>query len=129
MVDDALKNEILAFEAVRDRAQIEADIDTLRPMLADDLIHVHSTGETHGKEQFLAHLARMGGFIAIERKTIDIARTGDVVRVSGRRVARMNRMDTGKEATLDGFATVILKKGPQGWQVWLSQLTPFRTPG
>jgi predicted lipoprotein len=34
--------------------------------------------------------------------------------------------ETGEDVTLDGFSTLVMRKGPTGWQIILSQLTPFR---
>lgn len=127
------QDDIAAIEAVekaRQTALTTLDTETLRRIFADDLIHVHSTGMRHGKDEFLDHLTRMGGFRSIERGPLDIRVEGLFAIVTGRTINGVRSPETGEEVTLDGFNTQIFRKGPEGWQVVLSQLTPFRArPG
>lgn len=118
--------DILETEEARQHALVTKDLAALEWLLADDLTHVHSSGMVHDKAQFIAHLDRMGGFRSIERGVLDIRVEGDIAIVTGSTVNGVRSIQTGEDITLEGFATLILRRGPRGWQVVLSQLTPFR---
>ncbi|MDF7658089.1 nuclear transport factor 2 family protein [Erwiniaceae bacterium L1_54_6] len=120
-----LINQLLAFEQQRQRALIAADVETLDSMLATDLIHIHSTGMVHNKAQFLAHVTRMGGFVAIQRDPLAIHIEGDIAILTGNTRNRV-RLETGEEAERYGFSTLVLRRTARGWQILLSQLTPHQ---
>lgn len=120
--------ELRAAEAERQRALVTPDLAALERILADDLIHIHSTAAIHDKQGLIAHVARMGGFVSIERGPLDIRPLGEVALVLGQTVNTVRRIETGEIARLEGFATLLYRRGPQGWQVLLSQLTPARQP-
>lgn len=118
--------DILETEEARQHALMTKDLGALEWLLADDLTHVHSSGMVHGKAEFIAHLDRMGGFRSIERGPLDIRVEGNMAIVTGNTTNGVRHVQTGEDITLEGFATMILRRGPRGWQVVLSQLTPFR---
>ncbi|ADU69161.1 nuclear transport factor 2 family protein [Pantoea sp. At-9b] len=118
--------ELLEFEQQRQQALIHADLPRLERMLADDLVHIHSTGLVHNKAQFLAHVQRMGGFVAIQRDAPDIRLEGDIAILSGDTRNRVRRLETGEEAERYGFSTLVLRRTSSGWQILLSQLTPHQ---
>lgn len=123
------KDMIAAVEAAemeRRAALVSADPVALDRILADDLTHVHSTGMVHNKPDFIAHVSRMGGFIAIERDSLDIRIDGDLAITTGPTVNRVRSPQTGEEVALNGFQTVIFRRNGDRWQVLLSQLTPLR---
>lgn len=119
-------SEVLEAEQARQHALVRKDLAALEWLLADDLVHVHSSGQVHTKPEFIAHLDRMGGFRSIERGPLDIRVEGDIAIVTGTSINGVRRLDTGEDVRLEGFATQILRRGPRGWQIVLSQLTPFR---
>ncbi|WP_339109898.1 nuclear transport factor 2 family protein [Thioclava sp. GXIMD4216] len=125
--DTALAQALLAFEARRCNALVSADAAELHALLHPDLVHVHSTGMVHDKAAFMAHVARMGGFVEIERGEIELRQTGKDAAagaiISGPTRNRVRRLDTGKTVDLIGFSTVVATLGEEGWQVLLSQLT------
>ena len=113
-------------EAEHQRALIAADTKVLDRILADDLIHVHSTAMVHGKREFLDHLQRMGGFISIGRGPVEIRIAGDMATVTGPAVHRVRSPETREEVALDGFSTLVLRRSDGGWQIMLSQMTLAR---
>ncbi|MBJ6987885.1 MULTISPECIES: nuclear transport factor 2 family protein [unclassified Devosia] len=118
--------DVLETEEARQHALVKNDQGALEWLLADDLVHVHSSGQVHTKPEFMAHLNRMGGFRSIERGPLDIRVEGDIAIVTGSTINGVTKPDTREPVTLEGFATQILRRGPKGWQIVLSQLTPFR---
>lgn len=118
--------DILETEEARQHALVTKDLAALEWLLADDLTHVHSSGMVHSKSEFMAHLDHMGGFRSIERGALDIRVEGDIAIVTGSTINGVRHVQTGEDITLEGFATMILRRAPRGWQIVLSQLTPFR---
>jgi hypothetical protein len=117
--------ELLAFEAERQRALVENDAAALEHLLADDLIHIHSSGQTHDKRQFIAHVGRMGGFVSIERGDLTLRAEGEMAVILGPTINTVRRLDSGAIARLEGFGTVLLERAPSGWRVVLSQMTTY----
>lgn len=115
---------LLEVEQQRQRALTQADLATLQSLLADELIHIHSTGMVHNKTQFLQHVQRMGGFVAIERETPHILINGDVALLTGPVCNTVRLLESGETKTRYGFSTLVLRRAPTGWQIILSQLTP-----
>ncbi|MCZ4061516.1 nuclear transport factor 2 family protein [Pantoea sp. LMR881] len=119
--------ELLEFEQQRQRALTQPDLILLEKLLAEDLIHIHSTGMVHNKPQFLRHVERMGGFTAICRETPDIRLAGDIALLTGNTCNTVRLLETGEEKVRSGFSTLVLRRTSQSWQIVLSQLTPYKT--
>ncbi len=54
---DALRLELVDAEQALYRAQIAGDVAAIGPMLADDLVYIHSTGVAESKAEYLAGVA------------------------------------------------------------------------
>ncbi|WP_180899752.1 nuclear transport factor 2 family protein [Martelella soudanensis] len=119
---------VSAAEEERQAALISADPAALDAILEDDLVHVHSTAMVHGKAALIAHVDRMGGFIAIERGSLDIRIEGDLAITTGTTTNHVRSPQTGGEVALDGFQTVVFRLRSGRWRVLLSQLTLARKP-
>ncbi|PLR34727.1 nuclear transport factor 2 family protein [Chimaeribacter californicus] len=120
-------SELLEFERQRQQALTQPDLVLLEKLLAEDLVHVHSTGMVHNKQQFLKHIERMGGFIAISRETPDIRLEGGFAILTGKTRNTIRLLETGEENVRCGFSTLVLRRTPQSWQILLSQLTPYQS--
>ncbi|WP_174508710.1 nuclear transport factor 2 family protein [Klebsiella oxytoca] len=116
---------LLALENERQQALVAGDRRRLAPLLADDLLHIHSTGMAHSKDDFLEHVVKMGGFVAIERPTPEIRLLGDIAIISGETCNIVRLLSDGTEQVRHGYSTLVLRRTPQGWQIVLSQMTPF----
>ncbi|MEG3109585.1 nuclear transport factor 2 family protein [Pantoea sp. T14] len=120
-------SELLEFEQQRQQALTRPDLVLLERLLAEDLVHIHSTGMVHNKQQLLTHIERMGGFIAISRATPEIRLEGNIAILTGNTRNTVRLLETGEEKVRFGFSTLVLRRMPQGWQIVLSQLTPYQT--
>ncbi|ATM05571.1 nuclear transport factor 2 family protein [Raoultella planticola] len=116
---------LLTLETQRQQALVAGDSVRLAALLADDLVHIHSTGMVQGKAGFLEHVVKMGGFVAIERPAPDIRLLGDIALISGETRNVVRSLHDGAERVRHGFSTLVLRRSPQGWQIILSQMTPF----
>ena len=119
-------SELLEFEKLRQQALTQPDLVLLEKLLAEDLVHIHSTGMVHNKRQLLKHVERMGGFIAISREPPDIRLEGDIAILSGPTRNTIRLLETGEEKVRSGFSTLLLRHTPLGWKIVLSQLTPYQ---
>ncbi|MDL4914476.1 MAG: nuclear transport factor 2 family protein [Enterobacterales bacterium endosymbiont of Blomia tropicalis] len=117
---------LLETESRRQRALIQADLATLENLLADDLIHIHSTGMVHSKSQFLNHVERMGGFVAIARAEPQITIHRDIAILTGPTCNTVRLLESGEEKVRYGFSTLVLRRAVSGWKIILSQLTPIQ---
>lgn len=116
---------LLSLEQQRQQALITADIPLLAALLDEALIHIHSTGMVHNKTQFLRHIERMGGFVAITRPTPQIQLSGDIAILTGETCNVVRLLESGETAQRVGFSTLIWRRTAQGWRLLLSQLTPI----
>jgi len=125
--DSPLGREILAFEARRQAALVSADPAELEAILHPDLCHVHSRGNVDGKAAFIAHVVKMGGFVSVERGTLELRAAGEgAVVITGPTVNTVTRHGTGEIAVLNGFGSVVAVKSAAGWQVLASQITVLK---
>ncbi|MDS9469895.1 nuclear transport factor 2 family protein [Paracoccus sp. MBLB3053] len=121
--DSALGREILGFEAARQGALVSGDPEALDRILHEDLVHVHSSGQVHGKAAFIAHVGKMGGFVSITRGALELREAMGGVLITGPTLNRVRRIGSGELAELDGFGAVLAVPAGRGWQVLLSQVT------
>jgi len=117
---------LLALEQRRQQALICADVSALRALLAEDLTHIHSTGLVHTKAQFIQHIQTMGGFANISRAEPEVQVYGDIALLTGATRNTVRLLDSGQEAVREGFSTLIARRTATGWEILLSQLTPFK---
>ncbi|MCJ2187925.1 nuclear transport factor 2 family protein [Novosphingobium beihaiensis] len=76
---------VLAVEAVRLKAMLEGDVETLRRMTGDDYVHVESTGQVRTKEEFLAGFKdREYRFVSFVIEENHVNLMGNVAVVTGR---------------------------------------------
>ncbi len=116
---------LMAFEKRRQAALTSADVEALSVMLANDLIHIHSTGLVHNKAQFIEHIRKMGGFVSISRADPLIQIRGDIAILTGPTCNTVRLLESGNHAERYGFSTLITRRTPTDWEILLSQLTPI----
>lgn len=120
--DDA-HAQIAALERRRQQALIAVDLDALGVLMAEDLIHVHSSGLVHDKAGLLRHVAVRGGFAAIERGPLSMRVEGDMA-VMGGAVRNVGRApDPQGVLVLQGYVTQVLRRTAGGWQFIHFQFT------
>ncbi len=125
MFDQQTELAILELEQRRQRALVDVDIDILRDLFDDDLLHVHSTGLVHTKPELLEHIARKRGFYAIQRGTLTLRGNDDMAILTGPIINQIRTAD-GKEEHMRGFVTQVLRRTLSGWKFLNFQLTVVR---
>ncbi|WP_422769174.1 nuclear transport factor 2 family protein [Plantactinospora sp. WMMC1484] len=117
--------ELHAVEQRRQRALVEADLDTLADIFDDTLVYTHAHGVTHTKAQLLEHTANRRPYLDITRGELLIRLFGDVAVITGP-LTNLVRTPDGGARTLAGVATQVLRRDEHHrWRFVSSQTTPY----
>lgn len=120
-----MKQELLQLERRRYRAMIESDVDSLRDLLDDDLIYVHSNAAMDDKASYLAKVeSRYFRYetISIEEESAYVL--SDVALLRGRMKARA--FLDGMPMTLDNRFLSVLRRLDGAWRLLSYQPTPIK---
>ncbi|MYY04538.1 MULTISPECIES: nuclear transport factor 2 family protein [unclassified Streptomyces] len=124
LADSATRAAILDVEERRRRALLEVDLDTLRDLYDDSLIHTHAPGLTHTKAQLLEHIATRAPYKGATRGELTIRVIGGVAVMTGRLINRLGSPD-GSERTVAGQVIQVLRRCEDGaWRFVSFQMTP-----
>ena len=119
MTDQAqIEQELLDREQARCGALIADDMDALADLLSDDLVHVHTTGVVHGKDQLLQHAGTFLRFIDVSREQLLIRPLGDDVAVmTGPMTNVVRRRDQDEPVTVQAFVTQVWARRAGQWRI------------
>jgi len=124
LADETTRAAILEVEEHRQRALLEIDLDTLRDLYDDSLIHTHAPGLTHTKAQLLEHVATRAPYKGATRGELTIRVIGDVAVMTGRLTNRLGSPD-GSERIVAGQVIQVLRRCADGaWRFVSFQMTP-----
>lgn len=117
--------QLLAIEALRQRALIDGDLATLDELFDDTLLHIHAPGVMMDKAQLLEHTATRRAYLEITRGELTIRVVDDVAVMTGPITNRL-RTAEGGERTLTGVVTQVLHREDNGrWRFISFQMTPY----
>ncbi len=114
-------DEIIALENRRIEAMINADVQVLEEILADDLIYTHTTARLDTKTSFIEAISSgRSNYRSVERKDVKVRQFGDTAVVTGQ--AKFHVGDNEFEAR---FIDVYAKRN-DAWQMvaWQSTRLP-----
>jgi ketosteroid isomerase-like protein len=117
---------VLDLENRRRAALVAVDLTELDRLFSEDLVHVHSTGLVHSKQELLQHINQKRAFLAINRGPLHIRVEGYIAVMTGTMTNRMRGKDGTGEFLLHGFVTQVLRRSADGWRFISFQLTPLR---
>ena len=114
---------VIAAEARRYKAMIEADVGGLERILADELRYVHASGNVETKYQLIASLESGNlDYQAIEPSDVVVRIHGDTAVVTGFADFRLEVRGTRSSARL--LYTAVYKRIQGGaWRLWVYQST------
>jgi ketosteroid isomerase-like protein len=100
----------------RFRLMVQNDLDALAPLLAEDLVYIHTTGEMESKPQLLDRL-RSGAlrYRSIEPSETVIRTTGDLATITGR--AKMAVTIGGTDRDFEMRYTAVYRSTGGRWQL------------
>ena len=111
--------------ALRFLAMLQNDVQMLAPLLAEDLVYIHSAAELETKQQFLERL-RSGSlrYRTIEPSETVVRTYGQVALVTGR--SKMKVTSGGTDRELDIRYTSVYRLTGDRWQLvsWQSTRVP-----
>ena len=83
MVSDSIRDEIIRLEKERCAALTSGDVDALRDLMADDLVHIHGNGAVDDKTAYLKGVETKYVFHRVDRGDLNIRVYADVAVVIG----------------------------------------------
>jgi Domain of unknown function (DUF4440) len=121
--DDAA--DVLAAEDARYRAMLDADLDTLDRLCADEVSYAHSSGVRDTKQEYFAKV-RSGYYVyhRIDHPVERVEVLGDTAIVVGRMTADLSVDGTPK--TIDNLSLAVWTRTAGGWR--LLAYAPTRLP-
>lgn len=116
-------------EAARGRALVERDFDALAQLMADDLLHIHSTGVVHNKAAYLDYVRGPLAFLSVERQDLKVKMLGDAAVMTGTMTNVMQPPGPAAPVTVESHVVQIWVRGAADWQLSVFQATrlPIRT--
>ena len=109
-------DELRAVQAQRFQAMIDADIEALDAILAEDLVYTHTTGSVDSKAKLVASIgAGTVNYASIEPSDINLRVFGNVAVIVGR--AAMHVIAQGQDHILAIRFTEVYVNQDAGWQL------------
>lgn len=114
----SIEAELIAREAQRRDALVNDDMAALADLLCDDLVHVHTTGSVHGKQDLLKHAGGTLRFIDVERGRLRIRQLGsDAAVMTGPMINTIRRRDHDERIRVSAFVTQVWVRTDGAWKV------------
>lgn len=116
MSGDTVRDDIIALEKRRCAALTSGDVDAVRELMSDDLVHVHGNGAIDDKAGYLKGVETKYVFHRIERGDLNIRVYGDVVVVIGPLDQTVSVRGIDKLNQIKAIATQTWVRSDAGWK-------------
>jgi ketosteroid isomerase-like protein len=123
---------LLAREQARRDALVAGDRVALAELLADDLIHVHTSGLVHGKAQLLDHAIGFLEFLDVVRGPLEIRVLGpDAAVMVGPMTNTVRPRGSDERHEVRAYVTQVWVREPVGWRIscFHAVRSPEASPG
>jgi len=117
MTDTDTIANIKALEAARCRALVANDIAALAALLADDLVHIHTTGVVETKAEYLAGVEKRLQFLSAERRDLAVRVYDSLAVATGRLDQTVRVRATGQERRLEAVTTQVWRNAGGRWLI------------
>lgn len=115
---EQLERELLQRERERRDALVADDVERFASLLADDLVHVHTTGIVHGKPELLQHTGGFLRFREILRGPLLIRSLGtDAGVMTGPMTNIVQRRDREDRVTVEAHVTQVWVRRDGDWRI------------
>jgi len=122
------REDILALEVQRCRAELDRDIVQLDKMLDDELIYVHASGIVEGKATLLPSRKHLE-WLKLDRSDLTVHLSGDTAVMTGIISSEARRSDSPDVIIMTSFATQMLVRRADGWKFTLIHATQLKNEG
>lgn len=113
-----LQAELIARERERAAALVAGDRHALAEMLTEDLVHVHTSGQAHGKAQLLDHATGFLQFHDVSRGPLLVrAVAPDVAIMTGPMTNVVGKRGSDEQITVQAFVTQVWVKRDGAWRI------------
>lgn len=113
-----LTRRLIERERERRDALVNDDMTALAGLLADDLVHVHTTGMVHGKKQLLEHAGGFLQFIEVERGPLLVRPLGpDAAVMTGAMTNTVRRRGHDERIEVAAYVTQVWVRRDADWQI------------
>ena len=114
MTDDVAA-EIKNLEAQRVQALLANDAEKLSALVAEDVVHIHTTGRVETKAEYLEGVKNRLEFLKIDRPDLKVRVVGNVAVATGPLNQEVRVRATGNVLDIKAVATQVWVKQPGGW--------------
>ena len=115
---DELRSALLACERARRDFLVADDMARFAELIADDIVHVHTTGIVQNKAELLDHTGRFLRFFEIERGPLTIRRlAADVAVMTGPMTNIVGRRGTDERVSVSAFVTQVWARRDGRWRI------------
>jgi ketosteroid isomerase-like protein len=118
--------EILDLERKRCAAIVARDWDTVSSMVADDVVHTHTTGISQTKTEYLAHAAKLN-WVDVQRGDLLVRILGEAAVVTGPLINTI-RGAGGDLMVIQAVATQVWRKSAGAWELCSFHATRLAPP-
>lgn len=116
--DDDLSAVLAAREQERRDALVADDMMLFADLVADDIVHVHTTGQVHTKADLLRHVGAFLRFLKVDRGPLLVRRIGpDAAVMTGPMTNTVQRRGHDEQVTVDAFVTQVWVRREGRWQI------------
>lgn len=106
---------LMACEEARCAALLAADATTLEALLAEDLIHIHLTGNADDKAAYMAGMRGAYRFHSLTRGALTIRLYGDVAVMTGPLAQQLEIVATGQMLDVKAMSTQVWRREGGRW--------------
>jgi ketosteroid isomerase-like protein len=108
------ENEVREMEALRCAALVKEDFATLASIIADDVVHIHSTGVVDDKNSYLEGVSGRLKFLKVHRSNMAVKIFGDIAVATGTLDQTIQMRDIGKIIESSAVTTQVWARTSDG---------------
>lgn len=116
--------ELLIAEQNRHKALIFDDAESFQTLMAENIVHVHTTGNVHNKTELIHHTGTFLKFTNVERGELTIrALSADIAVMTGEMINTVGKRGTNDSIQVRAFVTQVWQKFDGAWKTVTFQAT------
>ena len=116
MLNHSAQSEIVVLEQARCRALVGADLDELKRIVSDDLVHVHANGHIDDHDAYLGAVLGKIRFLDVQRRELHVRIYGDLALATGPLDQTIELAQTGQRIDMHIVTTQVWRKEGGSWR-------------